>query len=271
MLNDLSAHQERLLKEVVLSEGRLVITRPKISDIDYLNYLSMQNDGLVKVEYQTDPSGAGIAIILVDKSSLQELKRYFQVDYTRDGHSWIGTYMGHEVYPFAPIEADIDVLDIAHALSMKVRFTGHTKFLYPVGQHSLLMSDYLWKQTRDPMLAYWALHHDDTEAYLPDVASPLKSQLTGFKELEDKLMGVIARVLHLPYPKPPIIKEYDIRILLNEKRDVMNPTPTKWEFEENYKPLPDLFIEEMGVWQYVRTEWLAQHYMLQEMLDGEPT
>ncbi|RYF85792.1 MAG: hypothetical protein EOO03_12755, partial [Chitinophagaceae bacterium] len=64
---------------------------------------------------------------------------------------------------------DININDIATALSRIPRFGGHTCAFYSVAQHSVLVAalapDYLKKE---------ALLHDAAEAYLGDVIKPLK-------------------------------------------------------------------------------------------------
>jgi len=85
-----------------------------------------------------------------------------------------------ELYPsgefFNPLEPDsskIHITDIAHALSMKCRFTGHCKRFISVAEHSVVVSKLVDRQD-----AKAALLHDCAEAYLPDVASPVKQQAT---------------------------------------------------------------------------------------------
>src|SRR6266496_3875421 len=70
---------------------------------------------------------------------------------------------------FNPKPEDVDIRDIAHALSNQCRFTGHTKEFYSVAQHSVLVSTFC-----APEDAAWGLLHDASEAYLSDIASPVK-------------------------------------------------------------------------------------------------
>jgi hypothetical protein len=64
--------------------------------------------------------------------------------------------------------ADVDIRDIAHALSLVNRFTGHTKYPYSVAQHSVMVSRMV-----QPEHAMWGLLQDAREAYLGYVARPL--------------------------------------------------------------------------------------------------
>ncbi|MFZ5375724.1 MAG: HD family hydrolase [Campylobacterota bacterium] len=81
---------------------------------------------------------------------------------------------------------DIDITDIAHALSNICRFGGHINRFYSVAQHSVMVSKMVPKH-----LALAALLHDASEAYLSDIVRPAKRMLPQYKELELKLQRVI--------------------------------------------------------------------------------
>lgn len=113
-------------------------------------------------------------------------------------------------------EDDVRLPDISHALSIINRFTGHSKCPYSVAQHSVMVSNLC-----QPEHALWGLLHDASEAYLGDVATPLKNVLPGYRELEEHVQRTIARVFHLPWPMPAAVKEADLRALMGEKRDLI--------------------------------------------------
>ena len=73
---------------------------------------------------------------------------------------WIQTYSGKKFWLDPPMWDQIDIIDIAHALSMTCRYGGHSKFFYSVAQHCCLMSRLVPKR-----LALAALLHDAVEAY----------------------------------------------------------------------------------------------------------
>ena len=74
---------------------------------------------------------------------------------------WIQTYTGRQFWPLDPRIEDIDIHDIAHALSHQCRYSGHCLRFYSVAEHSVLLSHHV---AGEHML--WALLHDAWEAYL---------------------------------------------------------------------------------------------------------
>lgn len=144
--------------------------------------------------------------------------------------SWIQTYTGKQFWPLDPKEEDIDIIDIAHALSMKCRYGGHSKTFYSVAEHSIFVSSYCPNKYK-----LEGLLHDATEGYLPDVVRPLKQHLTGFKQIEDNMARIIAKCFNLIYPFPEEVKRIDTAILGDEKRFLMADEPADWLLQE--KPL----------------------------------
>lgn len=113
-------------------------------------------------------------------------------------------------------EDDVRLADIAHALAIINRFTGHTSFPYSVAQHSVLVSRIV-----DQRYALWGLLHDASEAYLGDVSTPLKMMLPSYRELEDHVQRTIVAKFGLKWPMPHDVKEADLKALLAEKRDIV--------------------------------------------------
>jgi uncharacterized protein len=106
---------------------------------------------------------------------------------------WILTYTGKHFFPLEPNCEDIDILDIAHALSNICRFTGHCREFYSVAQHSVMVAELLWNQHLDYEMALAGLLHDASEAYLIDVARPVKHSpdFEFYRTAEAKLQNVI--------------------------------------------------------------------------------
>ena len=109
--------------------------------------------------------------------------------------TWIQTYTGRKFWPLDPKPEDVHILDIAHALSMKCRYSGHCKRFYSIAEHSCHVHDVLTGKAleQSPIIKMWGLLHDAGEAYLCDVPRPVKPELKGFKRLERNIQEVVAR------------------------------------------------------------------------------
>lgn len=118
----------------------------------------------------------------------------------------------------------INIEDIAHALAGINRFNGHTRRPYSVAQHSVLVSRIV--EHFNPELAWWGLMHDAAEAYLGDIAAPIKRLVPDIKDLEIKLECVIAAKFNrnCAWFERPLIKDADIYALAIEQRDLMPAT-----------------------------------------------
>jgi len=88
---------------------------------------------------------------------------------------WMTTATGRKVWPLDLRPDEVDLEDIAIALSNLCRFGGRCRQFYSVAQHSLWVADQV-KELR-PELELCALLHDAAEAYVGDVVSPIKPWL----------------------------------------------------------------------------------------------
>jgi hypothetical protein len=127
------------------------------------------------------------------------------------------TYTGKWVHIRDPRPEEIDIDDIAHALAQTCRFFGHTDGFYSVAQHSVLVSQQV--PARD---ALWGLLHDGAEAYLGDLARPLKRapEMQWYRSLEDRFLLCFARKFGLPPELPESVLRADAMLLATEFRDV---------------------------------------------------
>lgn len=134
------------------------------------------------------------------------------------------------------------VTDIAHALSHVCRFAGHTREFYSVAQHSVLASRIV-----PPEHALAALFHDATEAYIGDVARPLKQLLPDYKAIEARLQSDIFAKLGLPAELPASVKRADLVLLATEQRDLMPAHDDEWALIADVEPLAGR-IEPWSCW-----------------------
>jgi len=141
---------------------------------------------------------------------------------------WMQTYTGRQFWPIDPRAEEVDINDIAHALSNMCRFGGHVKSFYSVAEHSVRVS---WLAGDDHEMALAALLHDAAEAYVVDVPRPLKRFLPGYKEIEARVARVIEERFALApgVLDAPEIKHWDETLLATEARDIMGgQSAGKW-------------------------------------------
>ena len=105
--------------------------------------------------------------------------------------SSIKTYTGVMFEPLNPNLELIDILDIAHALSMLCRANGHFRSFYSVGQHCINCMKEAAARGYSERVQLACLLHDASEAYLSDVTRPVKQELPKYLEIEKPLQDAI--------------------------------------------------------------------------------
>lgn len=140
---------------------------------------------------------------------------------------WITTAHGAE-HHIAGIEAtrnehSIDV--IAHACAQINRFTGHTARPYSVAEHQLLCADIAAHLGLPPVVQLACLVHDAHEAYVGDMASPLKWAVgAAWEQIEQQHARDLRRWLGLHSvftAHRGAIKQIDLMALATERRDLL--------------------------------------------------
>lgn len=167
----------------------------------------------------------------------------------------IQVYSGDAAWPFDMTKTNIDIVDIAHALAMKVRFTGHCTAPYSIAQHCCHVHDLVPFEDRKE-----ALMHDASEYVLPDVASPIKPLLQGFKELEKEVEMEIANRFDLRFPFPPSVKMADNSMVLFERGKLLKLPKHPWMVWT--VPGEPAVIEEFFVWSC----WLAKEEFIKRAI-----
>lgn len=152
---------------------------------------------------------------------------------------WIQTFSGRLFHPLEPRNEDLDIRDIAHSLSMLCRFNGHCLRFYSVAEHSVRVSKILPGELR-----LWGLLHDAGEAYLTDLPRPVKGQVSGFREMEDRILERVADAFGLSWPMPGPVKAADDKLLATEARDLMAPHPADWGLGAT--PLDEVIADPLG-------------------------
>lgn len=142
--------------------------------------------------------------------------------------AWIQTAGGGVFHILDPRQNEIHITDIAHALSMMCRFTGHVRKFYSVAEHCVHASRIVPAED-----ALWALLHDASEAYIADLNRPLK-HFTAVGEtymaVETTIMNAICTKFRLSYTQPKSVHDADTAMLYAEKDQLMPPVEweTKW-------------------------------------------
>jgi hypothetical protein len=88
-----------------------------------------------------------------------------------------------------PKLCDITIYDIANSISKIPRFNGRSRHFYSVAQHSVMVGRMVkeYCKERDQDYSVEALLHDAHEAYVHDVATPIKDELgRAYGRLEDR-------------------------------------------------------------------------------------
>lgn len=133
----------------------------------------------------------------------------------------IQTREGHIFDPKSGILTQIDINDIAHALSNICRYSGHCRKFYSVAEHSVLVSRIIAKRWPDDKEAIWAgFLHDATEAYVTDLPTPIKVLVPEYIEIENKLTAVLAKEFGVQWNPhtTSLVKVADLTALATEAR-----------------------------------------------------
>ena len=134
----------------------------------------------------------------------------------------------------APKPEEVELRDIAHALSLKCRWGGHVPRFFSVAQHSVIVAKALLDAGHDRETCLWGLLHDAAEAYWPDVPRPVKFAVPEFAHRELAILQAVTIYFSLPWPVPKPVHEMDGRVLMTEARQLWNPA---LELDLPFEPL----------------------------------
>jgi hypothetical protein len=127
---------------------------------------------------------------------------------------------------------DVDLRDIAHALSNLCRFTGHARRFYSVAEHSVHVSELL----EGTGLELAGLLHDASEAYIADVSTPVKrsGEMGKYRTIEHKLQAVVHEAFNvrLDADSEARVKRADLAMLRCEVLDLFKVLQPGWGLED---------------------------------------
>ena len=142
---------------------------------------------------------------------------------------YIETASGKKVYFLNPDPDQIDIRDIALALSRIPRFNGHTRKLMTVAEHCWAGARYIQGEHQ---LAF--LLHDASEAYLCDIPSPVKQFIPDYKKIENNLQDCIANKFGVDF-NSNVVKYYDLASLSNEAWHLLPSQGNDWDVWKHIK------------------------------------
>lgn len=149
--------------------------------------------------------------------------------------SCIETASGQFVDVESPDPSTLTLADIAHHLSWTNRFVGAAAVGYSVAEHSLLVHDLLAYLDAPPQICAAGLLHDSSEAFLHDVATPIKRHLRTRGEREydlltqrmDQAIGKALGVDHTLW-RDAAVEEADLWALRIEGRGLLPSRGEHW-------------------------------------------
>jgi len=121
-----------------------------------------------------------------------------------------------------PEASEFSLEDIAHGLAHTCRYAGQCDGFYSVAEHSVLVS----KTVSAFKLA--ALFHDAAEAFIGDMAGPLKRLLPEYRAIEKRIERAIFKRFCIEWPAPPAVKAADLSVLMTEQKFLMPPGTNSW-------------------------------------------
>ena len=160
--------------------------------------------------------------------------------------TWTHTSRGRALDLLDPKADDIDLDEVALALSNQCRYAGCIRHFYSVAEHCVLLARWLGARgcSRDVQLA--GLLHDGAEAYTGDITWPMQQVLWGDDAIAkvvreryrrcqwrlDQLIAERAGLRDAGLMHCHAIKEADLRILLDERAVLLTePPPRPWPVE----------------------------------------
>ncbi len=103
----------------------------------------------------------------------------------------IRTYTGLRMDPFEITPEQVNIEDIAHALSMMVRANGHLNTFFSIAQHCLNCAAEAKSKGLSRRVQLACLLHDAAECYIADVPRPVKYRLEGYALIEQLVSDAV--------------------------------------------------------------------------------
>lgn len=179
----------------------------------------------------------------------------------------------------APDATGMTIEDYAWGLASNNRFRGQTRerldytqgrigprVLYNVCQHTVHLAEQMQNDGHPADAVYEGLMHESDEVPWPDIAGPAKGLLPPeVKALIKRSGDAIDLHFNVTHNHKDLVKQYDLRMLATEKRDLMpHAGADEWCQTSGYEPFPF----RIGCWdaQYAVMNFLHLYRALREQL-----
>ena len=173
--------------------------------------------------------------------------------------NYILTYSKIKFYPLEPVKDDINIVDIAHSLSLMTRANGHFNHFFSVAQHSI---NCYWEAKSlgySERVQLGCLLHDASESYISDITRPVKRNLPEYCVIEEKLQTIIYERFgldDLSEEEQRLIKEVDDTLLHFEFDALMDvdifDTPPAKSMEHDFSQRDFMSVEKEFITIYKR-------------------
>lgn len=130
----------------------------------------------------------------------------------------------------SPKATDIDLQDIAGALSKICRFGGHVPRFYSVAEHCCHCYDAAIADGLGRDVARLALLHDAAEAFTGDIVKPLKMMLAEFSLIESSVESAVNDAFGLEWTVDSSreVKRIDKEMLIAERLSIFGNDGVEW-------------------------------------------
>ena len=131
-----------------------------------------------------------------------------------EGH-WLSTLYVKKFHFLEPTPDEIDIRDIANALSKTCRYGGHCNRFYSVAEHSVRLAGFMNTPSK-----LSALLHDAEEAYVPDIPRPIKAVTKDLQDISFVIQEAILNKYKAIEADWNTIKKLDNRLLVTEAKEL---------------------------------------------------
>lgn len=188
----------------------------------------------------------------------------------------IETLSGRQVDVYNIKPSDLHLEDIAHGLATKSRWSGFYDLektgglLFLVAQHAVICAREVLAAGLPATTALFALHHDDSEGFLNDMASPIKRPMHDYKALEELVQGACYMAFCGGYPEPAVQSHLHTIDMFVQSCEAKTLGKTGHYVDPNAPPLADI-SHDFYIWTPLKAkaEFMRLHEELVALIKQE--